>query len=80
MKKVFLSTAAIAVAFMAFAFNPAEKNNSMDNVQVLSEMDLEKAAGFCDTKWRTQADFSECDRTTTPPDAIDAQSDILGDY
>ena len=52
----------------------------MDNVQILSEMDLEKAAGFCDTKWRTQADFSECDRTTTRPSEIATQNEILNSY
>lgn len=80
MKKIFISTAAIAVAFLTFAFSPVEKNNGMDNAQTLSQVDFEKESGICDTKYRVENDFSECNRITTLPSVLAVQSSILRKY
>ncbi|MEO1033803.1 MAG: hypothetical protein AAFX55_20640 [Bacteroidota bacterium] len=80
MKKVFLSVTAIAVAFVTFAFSPTEKNNLLDDAQTLSGFELARAAATCDTKYKTQETFTECDRVHTDPIEEEVQSEILGDY
>lgn len=80
MKKVFLTTAAIAVALVSFAFSPAEKNDAIENALTLSEAELAVEAGFCDTKYRNQKDFSVCDRTTTAELEFEAQNRVLNKY
>ncbi|SFB80757.1 hypothetical protein SAMN04487891_102449 [Flagellimonas taeanensis] len=80
MKKVFLSAAAIAVTFVALAFSPVEKNNALDDAQALKLVDLESEAGTCDTKYRTETDFSECNRIHTPPTEVEAKTSVLNNY
>lgn len=80
MKKVFLSAAAISVAFVAFAFAPAEKNDLLNDAQTLTEVELASETGICDAKYRTERDFSECNRITTPPSEVEIQTNILGKY
>ncbi len=80
MKKVFLSAVAIAVVFVAFAFTPSEKNNLLDDAQVLSELEVARETGTCDTKYRVQETFSECDRVHTDPVIIKDKAEIIGGY
>lgn len=80
MKKIIFSAAAISVTFVAFAFAPADKNNLLSEAQTLSEVEFTRESSFCDTKYRTEKDFSECNRITTLPSELEIQSNILGEY
>lgn len=82
MKKVFLSAAAIAVVFATFAFSPADKNNLLDDAQAVTQQELKAETGTCDTKYKTQETFSECDRTHTdaPAPIRDIQERVLSEY
>ncbi|KXX72614.1 hypothetical protein [Flammeovirga sp. SJP92] len=79
MKKVFLSATGIALTFVAFAFTPVQKNNSMG--ELLDTQAMLAAAGKCSTKMETQNTFSKCDNTWTE-DALSPElmTDVLSKY
>ncbi|WP_108115987.1 hypothetical protein [Kordia periserrulae] len=80
MKKMFSCAAVIAVAFATFAFSPADKNNLLDEAKAITQQELRAETGTCDTKYKTQETFSECDRIHTEPVEQETQSNILGGY
>ncbi|NME72714.1 hypothetical protein [Flammeovirga aprica] len=79
MKKVFLSATGIAVAFMAFAFTPVQKNNSMG--EMLDTQTPIASTGTCSTKMQTSAGFTRCDNTWEEKvQSIGAMTDVLNKY
>ncbi|UGU16861.1 hypothetical protein LS482_03075 [Sinomicrobium kalidii] len=82
MKKTILSAAAVALTFVAFAFTPDTKRNTLDNAGDFQVTDLNSAQSTCETRYRTQESFSECDRTHTEleTEQLAIQSGILAKY
>ncbi|EIJ39666.1 hypothetical protein JoomaDRAFT_2695 [Galbibacter orientalis DSM 19592] len=81
MKKTILSFALITIIFVAFAFAPAETNNSLTDDFEITDTVIE-AQATCSTKYRTQESFSECNNTHTGEvlKQFEAMSNILGKY
>lgn len=81
MKKVFIFAAVISVAFATFAFSPADKNNLLDDAQALTELEVVAQTGTCDSKYKVNETFTECDTVHTGPAVIrQEQADVLGTY
>lgn len=78
MKKLILSTTAIAVTFVAFAFAPVEKNNAMDTNFVTNAV---PTAG-CDNFSASYRDATECwTKSTSETLELElAQLEVLNSY
>jgi hypothetical protein len=76
MKKIFLSAAVIAFTFVAFAFKPMAKNNSIDNPLTAATV---MSASTCTEYYETSFAFSKCYKTTTTEAEVEATEDaVLG--
>jgi len=78
MNKSILTVAVIAVTFAGLAFMPVQKNNAMEEAVITTDKD-EQSPG-CDYRYKTDKDFSECERTTPPSPDETEEVEILDKY